>query len=297
MKLMMALLVLTTMVITVQSCKKDEKEPDITVQNDDSATQSQQSSDESIQTNESEFAINDVNNVIENSSYGKAFVIVGASIDSVTADKKMIITYNGNNADGSRSRAGQIIIQLTNGKMWNDKDAVITVTFIGYKVTRNSNNKSITFNGTYTVTNTKGGLVKQLIPNGTVTHKIEGSMSISFDDGTQRTWTITRQRIIGITITGDPYVILSGYGTQNGDNDVSVTGVNRAGVIFYSTINNPIIFSSSCGWLPISGSVTHKGISKEITVVFGVNEAGNAVTPPNCPFGYRINWTNILIKY
>lgn len=285
---------MAAMFITVQSCKKDEKEAENTDQNDDSATQSQQSSDESIQTNESEFAMTDVNNVIENSSYGKAFVIVGASIDSVSVDKKMIITYNGNNADASRSRSGQIIIQLTKGNMWRDKDAEITVTFIGYKVIRNSNGKSMGFNGTYTVTNTQGGLIKLLIPNGTVSQKINGTMNISFDDGTQRSWYITRQRNIGLTITGDKYVILTGYGSNDSSNNISVSGVNRAGIAFYSSIIAPIIYSSSCNWLPISGSVSHNGIVKEIKVVFGVNEAGNAVVAPNCPYGYKISWTNIL---
>jgi hypothetical protein len=293
-KKILAILIIAAFAINVQSCKKDEKEPDTTNQNDDTAAQSQQSSDESIQTNESEFAMNDVNSAIENSSYGKTFVIVGASIDSVTVDKKLIITYSGNNADESRKRAGQIIVQLTNGILWSDKNAVITVTFIGYKVTRNSTGKSITFNGMYTVTNAKGGLVRFLKPNEIITHKIAGSMSISFDDGTQRSWTITRQREIGLTITGSPYIILSGFGTKDNYTNVSVTGVNRAGNTFYSIITTPIIYSSACSWLPINGAIMHKGIAREITVTFGVDVNGNAVVAPSCPYGYKINWTNIL---
>lgn len=293
-KKIIAILLITATTTGIQSCQKDkESEPTPTVDTE-SAAQSQQSSDEAIQTNESELTMNDVNTAIENSSYGKTSLIVGASIDSVIAEKKLLITYNGKNAEGNRSRAGLIIVQLTSGSNWKDKNAVITITFIGYKVTKVSTGKIITFNGTYLITNVDGGLVRNLKANTYVTHKINGTMNISFDDGTQRSWTITRQRIIGLTITGGAYIMVSGYGVNDSFNNISVTGKNRAGVSFYTLINTPIIFSSGCSWVPVSGEITHKGTFREITLTYGVDASGNAVILPACPYGYKINWSTLL---
>ncbi len=274
----------------IQSCKKDSTESSTTT--DDTAAQMQHSTDESNQTTESEYALNDANDAMNNSSFGKSFSIVGATIDSVVGDKKVVITYNGNNVDGTRNRTGQITVQLTSGNHWRDANAVITITFTNFKVTRNATGKSLTFNGTHTVTNVSGGLVSTLTNGNSVTHKIEGTMNVTFDDGTTRSWMITRQRIIGLTSTGSVYVSISGFGTKDGLTNIVVQGTNRVGGVFYTIISTPVIFSSSCSWTPISGVKVHKGIDREITVTFGVDQSGNAVTS-TCPYGFKINWTNI----
>jgi len=281
------MILIAAIAFSFQSCKTENS---TTAINDDSAMQMQQSNDESMQKNESQVALNDASNAMENTGFGKTFSISGASIDSVVVDKKLTITYNGNNAEGNRFRSGQIIVQLTHGDHWKDENAVITITFINYKVTRILSGISIIFNGTWMITNVSGGLVRLLTAGTFVTHRVNGSMNITFDDGTQRTWTITCQRIIGLTNAGVTYISISGFGTKDNLTNLLVTGTNRAGISFYTIITSPIVLSSTCSWLPVSGTEIHKGIAKEISVTFGVDEIGNPVTPPACPYGFKISW-------
>jgi hypothetical protein len=41
----------------------------------------------------------------------------------------------------------------------------------------------------------------------------------------------------------------------------------------------------------MSGIRVHHGVVRELTVTFGVDASGNAVTS-GCPYGYKLNWTN-----
>jgi hypothetical protein len=99
---------------------------------------------------------------------------------------------------------------MAQGVHWKDQGAQITLTFHDLKITRVSDNKSITINGTQTYTNVSGGLLINLLTLGTITHSITSSnMSITFDDGTQRTWNVAKQRVytfsgtnVSITISG-----------------------------------------------------------------------------------------------
>lgn len=279
----------------VQSCKKDSTDS-VT---DDTATQIQHSSDEASFSNETETSLNEVNSVMGASSLGKGdFTLAGATIDSIIADKKFIITYNGNNADGSRFRSGQVSVQLTTGAKWRDANSVITITFTNLMIRNNNTNKSITINGTHVVNNVNGGLVTLLTAGGpSVIHKITGNMTVTFDDGTQRSWAIYRQREILITAAGIPTVKISGFGTVDGVGNIVVAGTNRAGNPFSTAINETVVFTSNntCfggAWIPVSGVKTHKKLVREITVTFGVDQSGNPVSG-TCPYGYKINWTNL----
>ena len=85
---------------------------------------------------------------------------------------------------------------MAQGVHWKDQGASLTLTFQDLKITRVSDNKSITINGTHTYTNVTGGLLINLLILGTVTHSITSSnMSITFDDNTQRTWQVAKQRV------------------------------------------------------------------------------------------------------
>lgn len=277
-----------------QACKKDSKE-DIA---DDTALQIQHSQDETNFTSETEATLDDVNAVVGFSGLGKGFSISGATIDSVIADKKYIINYNGNNAAGTRFRSGQVVVQLTSGSKWRDQGAVITITFNNLMVRNIASNKSITIGGTKVVTNVNGGLVNMLTPGGTsIIHKITGNMNVTFEDGTSKTWAIYRQREILITAAGIPTIKISGFGTVDGVENVVVAGINRAGNPFSTVISQTVVITKNndCfngAWVPVSGTKTHKKIAREITVTFGVDQSGNQISS-GCPYGYKIVWTNL----
>lgn len=124
-----------------------------------------------------------------------------------------------------------------------------------------------------------------------VTHTVRGNMTVTFDGGRSLSWQIARRRVS--TAVGAVYTItISGDTTVNGINNVAVWGLNRNSTMFYTQISSPIVFSSTCINGPISGVKVHKGIAREITVTFGVDAAGNPVSA-NCPYGFKLNWTNL----
>lgn len=277
--------------IGTQSCKKDSDEGTSGTGNNDAA-QMQQVEDESAYAQESESAMNDADNAMAYSGFGKGgFKIDGAVIDSFMIDKKIVITYNGNNGNGSRHRSGKISIQLTSGSHWRDQNAVVTVTFTNYTVKRNHSGKKITLNGTYTVTNMTGGSIIFMGQGDSVWHRTMGTMSISFDGSTQREWNVTRDRVIGRTNSGTYYISIKGFGAEGGENGVAVKGTTRSGRNFMTVISSPVVFSSSCSWNAVRGSVVYKGMGTDINVTYGVDASGE-IENTGCPYGYRVNWIN-----
>lgn len=269
----------------LSSCRERE-EDDF---KDDTTTQTQQSSDESMMTNESEVSINEVNIALSGTGFGKTGSIAGATIDtSLMNEKKIVITYNGNSADNRRTRTGKITLQLTNGTNWGEVGAVLTITYDNFKVLHIASGKSVVFNGQHLITNITGGR-SFLVPS--VTHIVRGNMNVVFDGGRSLSWQIARRRVS--TAVGTIYsVTISGDTTVNGINNAAVWGMNRNATMFYTQISTPILFSSTCVNGPTSGVKVHKGIAREITVTFGVDAAGNPISS-SCPYGFKLNWTNL----
>jgi hypothetical protein len=267
------------------SCKKNEAvEPDY-------SELSQQSGDNSSVQRESDQAVDDANKLLEGSSLNAR--LYGASsacdIDSskTVGDKKyFVFKYKGISVDG-KIKSGKMTAVLTKGTKWSDKDAVLTLTFDTLKVTRNG--KSVTFNGTKTITNVTGGRLKDVTKAGdVVVHTIEAKdLKITFEDGTSKTWSITKTR----TFTYDSGLIVSTAGAAG--TGLAEFGTTRKGTPFTCIITNPIVFKD-CGGndtKPISGQKVHKGLVKEVTVTFGVDASGNAVNNCNAT-GFKVNWLN-----
>lgn len=283
--------------MAISSCKKKED----TVVADDTTEQVSTSADESAVSRETDQAISDVNVAVSGSSFAGARVsgyhnlICGATIDaSDSANGNYTITYDGTTSciNNSRTRSGSIKFHIPVGTRWTDAGTTITMTFQSYKVTRLADNKSLTFAGTKYFTNVNGGLIKNLTDGGTaVVHKIRGNVNITFDDNSVRTWYISRKRTAQIT-SGVTTLAIEGDSTVSGVAGTDIVGVNRANNPFTTVIVSPVVFSSACSNNAISGQVTHKGLVREITVTFGVDQLGNAVTG-TCPYGFKANWTNL----
>ncbi len=280
------------------ACSKKKTD---TVTPDDSSQQTTTASDQSDASTESDQAINDANVVLGGSATngrldGNAAVIAGATIDtSGYASGTYIINYNGNNANGTRNRTGSITLHRTVAK-WSVPGSVLTITFNNYKVTRVATGKSITLNGTKTVTNVSSTTHTYWnLPTDGVTsieHKVRGSLNITFDDGTQRTWSIARHRKVLRTGALAYTLALSGDTTLNGYSNAEAWGTNRKGENFTGATTSPIVFSSSCLGEPISGVYIHEGIARTLTVTFGVNSDGTINTSTDCPYGFKLDWIN-----
>jgi hypothetical protein len=204
------------------------------------------------------------------------------TVDSTSNPRTITITYNGKTADSLRSRTGSIVISIAQGVQWSDAGAVVTVNFNAVAITRLLDNKTITFNGTHTYTNVSGGSLASLTTNSAtpITHTITSSnMSITFDNGTTRTWSVARQRVFsynnGIVITQ------TGTYSTGTLQDISEWGTNRYGNSFTCQITSPLVVAQSCNFQLTSGTHVLTNAAGVLTLTYGLNSTGGVAT--SCP--------------
>jgi hypothetical protein len=265
---------------------------------------------------QSDEAVNDANNVISNNSSFTGRLVnpqgnpvysslpCGVTVDTTLASQGILtLTYDGTTVCYNRKRSGQIkltLIDYLNGKRWKDAGAVLQMDYTAYKVTRVSDNVSITFDGTQFVTNVTGGdfitLYLGLAPNATnLIHRATATnLKATFDDGyytlnnLARKFTYTYDRTNGIFAC-----VGEGEGTNNGLSNIENWGKTREGDDFTSQVTTPVVWNTTCGaYAPVKGVVDVKVPAKsyEFIVTFGVDQNGNVVTPSlnNCPYGFKV---------
>jgi hypothetical protein len=219
--------------------------------------------------------------------------ICGASVvvDTMSNPRTITVTYDGTNCLGNRTRTGVIIISMAQGVRWKNAGATVNLTFQNFKVTRLSDNKSITVNGTQTFTNVSGGLLVNLASVGTITHTVTSSnMSVTFDNGSQRTWQVARQRVF--TYANGVVVTITGMHSANGVTGIAEWGTNRFGNTFTTAITTPFVVKQDCSFRITGGAVEHKTPAVTATATFGLDATGN---PTDCPgngsYYYKLTWT------
>ncbi len=219
------------------------------------------------------------------------------TVDSGSNPRTITLTYNGSaSCNATQTRTGAVVISIPAGTKWRDSGAVVTVDFQSLKVTSTIDNKSITINGTHTYTNTSGGSLAALYL-GTVksiTHTITSSnMSVTFDNNTQRTWSVARQRLFTFNSqTQDVKIATSGIHTEGATTGISEWGKNRFGNSFETVITSPVTIESGCQWRITSGQVEVIRPDVMTTVTFGLDTAGNTVL--SCPTGayyFKVIWS------
>ncbi len=281
-----------TFIIAFSSCKKDDQPTD------NSTELKIHSEDQAIVSAEMDAVTNEVNAAIESdgSFTGLSQNTVNICGISTVADTmsnpwKIIIKYNGNNCSGTNNRTGFVILSMPSGTHWKNARAVLTVAYQNLKITRLSNNKSITINGSHTITNVGGGLLRDLPTLPSIIHDINSNgMSIKFDDDSLRTWQVARRRVFnynnGVVIT------ITGKHTEGSHTNVAEWGTTRFGGPFVSSISQPLVFKQDCNFRLTSGQVQHKRLAADVTATFGLNETGSATSCPGTnPFYYKLEWT------
>lgn len=226
----------TTIFLT--NCKPN-KVPDpipvVEISAADEASIALQSSDNSdIESNINE-AMTDIN------SYGNGSSIreeentcSGVSYSNVTINgsggirKKLTISFNSSTCRGF-IRTGSAIVTLTGGNKFNDVGATWTVNLENYTVTKNG--KTAVMNGIWNIVNVNGGYVGGA---SEVTHSMTGNVNVVFENGTNREWAMSENRVWaanGATLR------IYGTANYNGFTDVIRYGKNRNGNNFYTRIN------------------------------------------------------------
>jgi hypothetical protein len=276
------------------ACKKDNSTP--TDYTNESSTHSD---DQSRFSGEMDAAANDANIALEVSP---AFSGRGEHVQTLICDADIVvdtlsnprtitITYNGTPCLPNRTRTGVIVISMAQGVRWKNAGAVINVSFQNFRITRTSDNKSITINGTQSHTNVSGGLLINLPVLGTITHTITSSnMSITFDNNTQRNWQVARQRVF--TYNNGVVITVTGTHTEGTHTGIAEWGTNRFGHVFTTAITQALVLRQDCSFRIGSGKVEHNTSLYNATVTFGLDANGNPVGCPGAGFYYmRITWT------
>ena len=212
--------------------------------------------------------------------------------DTANSVRTWTITYNGLNCAGTRTRTGVVTASIPAGVRWKDAGAQITVSYVNLKITRVSDGKSITVNGNIVITNVSGGLLRNLATNSPITHTISSSnMSITFDNGSQRTWSIAKQRVF--TYNNGMVITTTGTHTDGATTGISEWGTNRFGNPFVTQITSPMVIRQDCNFRLTSGAIKHSRLVRTVDVTFGLDANGN---PTSCPgtgnYYMKIVWTN-----
>jgi hypothetical protein len=232
--------------------------------------------------------------------------ISGAIIDTshINDSSQITITYFGKNGPQTKGRTGTATIHFTrdnNGKIipWGMPGAMVNINFYQYEVIVLATNVSVWINGSATITNTSGGLLKRpanvnLTGSDSLQDKVDANIIFTYNDNTSLiqtwTWLMTQTRVFNVqnslltsTIRGDSTAgVLAG---------VSTSGTTRLGNGFNTQITIPVVQTMSPGLIlsnPISGEKVIHGIPEPVTLDYGVSN--NGTPTPSSPYGYKMTW-------
>jgi len=290
----------------LQSCKKKEEE--VKKELDEETKQFTEDSNEL--KAELDNVDNDINSSLENTTMGGRMAetysspLCGVLIDtSQIANKIIFYNFDGTTPcfSPSRTRAGQIKVQLVQGNRWRDAGAVLRINYINFKVTRLSDNKFITINGEKTLTNVNGiNWITFLASTSNYVLKERAlNLQVNFSSGSTATWSSARRTTwewVGANVApGIPYGHVKF--TSNGDTTLSSVanteswGINRFGFAFTTHFIQPWISNSYCGfWRPNAGIIEHNVNNSSYKLTAGLDPAGNPSTTA-CAYGYKVEWT------
>jgi hypothetical protein len=279
------------------SCKKNDATNSGTTTEAELKTQSD---DQERFTSETDAVADDANAELENSGLSNVgetpqtpelprVCDYTVAIDTTAATRTITVTYSGD-CLGNRKRSGTVVISFTPNFRWAQAGSSFTVTYQNLKITRNSDGKAITLNGSKTITNISGGKLRNLATRGSaIIHEISSSsMSVTFDNGSQRLWQIAKRR----TFTYDNGIVIAISGVGTASAGLAEWGTNRFGKEFTNSILEPLVIKQSCDFRLVSGKTAHTVGDFSSSVTFGLDAAGMPVT--SCPSGafyYKAIWT------
>ena len=286
------------------ACKKQLDSPDPGSQPDNqSLTQVEDNNDAK---GESDQINNDVQEAISKMSTfnGRVAVdsvkpICGCSVDisNLLGEKKIVLNFDGTTPCGvpRRIRDGSIAIQLISTQPWLQAGGKLGITMTNFRVTRESNNKSWTFNGFKTLTNLYPvDWFGFLAGNDSIIRLERGiDIGVAVSNGGNFTYSVARRAsifrklkagLLRTTITAD------GDTSIFDQNKVDTWGTNRFNNSFINYLTVPYESDEYCGFgQPNKGTIVHKSNGNTVTVTAGVNTQGNPDIR-DCAYGWKLRW-------
>ena len=295
-KMTTALLAILVVSFSLTACKKTASS---SIKNTSDSAQIQ-SNDEAMANKETDDVTNDATGAVEGTggSFAArpdsaspifAFFPCDASITfdtTTTPTRSIVITYNGINCSGTRTRTGSVTISFSDTLHWRNAGDTITITYNNLKITRIADGKTLLINGSVTYKNVSGGLLVNLSGANQITHSIYGNLNLTFDNTAQASWTISKQRVFANV--GGSFVINTTNGLQS---SFAVEGINRYGNAFTASITEPLVIEQACEFRLVGGQILYTGPNATVTTTFGLNASGN--TEVACPIGffyYKQTW-------
>ena len=280
-------------ITTFTACKKSDSNPD------NSSELKTHANDQNLVSSQFDALSNEASLSIESSPsfsgklQGPQFTICDATItyDSVSNTRTITITYDGSIVcHPAWSRTGTVVLSMAQGVRWKDAGATITATYQNVKLTRTADNKSVTINGSHTLTNVSGGLLYNLSNLQTITHTLSSNgMSLKFDDNSQRTWQVARKHVF--TYNNGIVTTITGNHTNGNNTGIAEWGTNRFGNAFTTSITQPLVIRQDCAFRLTGGEVKHEGFGTG-TATFGLDANGNPTACPGLGLYYmKLSWT------
>lgn len=274
--------------ILFAACKKDEPE---VIDPDSTAVQQLSTDDKSVEESTDE-VIDDASKVLAGSRDDHP---CNASLDSMALHGDTLVfyvRYFGLNCNQTRHRTGMVLLKLKLNTQWHQKGAYVVLEYHNYQVRNVITNNKITLNGKSVVENVSGGtipLIGQGIPN--VIHKNESFLKVAFNGHPARSWNLTK-RLIYHGQQGNLRLSVQGYGTAEGYDKLMSWGTDREGKKFFTQINQAVVMSEKCYWLPVDGEVKYNipGENLSATAVYAFDDNNQPVGPGECGTKYKLVW-------
>lgn len=278
-------------VLFIASCKKEEKPEPVEFNDTEEAFLTKD--DNFFQKfAESEFSEKDIN--------ARAILdVCGAVIDRnlFLTKQEISVTFDGRIKcyDGV-SRSGRVILTLTMGESWEDKNAEISLNFVNYSVSQeccDGLERKITFSGIKKIQNLSGGLTTKMLEGDSIVHLVrsfEFLIKLEGEPYTAAVWNSKRKRTITKSNEGLEVMVI-GRGDADGKSNLADWGTDKFGEAFYTSFLEPKINKTCNERLKIISGVKSKEGSKSITYYYGSDAAGNIVNDCNST-GIKMVWFN-----
>jgi hypothetical protein len=286
-------------ICVINSCKKDNT-PAPNPTNTNATTVSNNNTfadDQNMYSSENTQTDGDITSDIETNQSSMARTVNGVPTPQTTSvcgasvtlsNDTLTYAFNGTTACYGRTRSGTILVSA-NGLLRNP-NTVLTITFVNYKVTRLYDRKSITFNGTKTLTDI-GGFTWLNVLAGQDTIQVRErayNMHVTFSGGATAVWNSAR---ISKWSYGGGIVYFSCNGDSlAGGHNLTEWGTDRFNQSFVVYVNTIYSANSNCGSAyPTSGEVVYNVNNSTLTLTLGTDQNGNPLNS-GCPGYFKIAW-------
>lgn len=218
---------------------------------------------------------------------------VSASVDSSGANYITTLNYNGPNCAGTGNFNGLVVLTIAKTVNWQDAGATMACDFQNLKITRVTDNKSITINGIVNVTNVSGGKNADLPTRGSITNSITGSnIKVTFDDNTYLTLQEATQRYYTLN-NGVVVITTTGTHTEGSVTGVSEWGADGTGINFVTAYTIPLVMKQDCDYRIGNGEATTTKPDGKSVITFGLDANGVATGCPGTTgiYYFKTDWT------